>query len=169
MAKEKKPKKVVFSEEIDSRIDGLTLGFAFVVVGLFLLFVPDYFGSKLAGQIIRWIFIGIGALGLFVEFGKLKAYFSDCKREISSAIDSQIQSKNVDPIIDSVKLIPLPEMAFLAESLVNITSLKRTYAIDGNQQTVGGPTDVAVLSKGDGFVWIKRKLYFNKDLNPNYK
>lgn len=99
----------------------------------------------------------------------LKAYFSDCKREISSAIDSQIQSKNVDPIIDSVKLIPLPEMAFLAESLVNITSLKRTYAIDGNQQTVGGPTDVAVLSKGDGFVWIKRKLYFNKDLNPNYK
>mgnify|MGYP006887207481 CR=1 FL=1 len=51
MAKEKKPKKVVFSEEIDSRIDGLTLGFAFV---------------------IRWIFIGIGALGLFVEFGKLK-------------------------------------------------------------------------------------------------
>ena len=72
MAKEKKPKKVVFSEEIDSRIDGLTSGFAFVVVGLFLLFVPDYFGSKLAGQIIRWIFIGIGALGLFVEFGKLK-------------------------------------------------------------------------------------------------
>ena len=39
MAKEKKHKKVVFSEEIDSRIDGLTLGFAFVVVGLFLLFV----------------------------------------------------------------------------------------------------------------------------------
>lgn len=72
MAKEKKPKKVVFSEEIDSRIDGLTLGFAFVAVGLFLLFVPDYFGSKLAGQIVRWVFISIGVLGLFVEFGKLK-------------------------------------------------------------------------------------------------
>ena len=99
----------------------------------------------------------------------LKAHFSDCKQEISSAINSQIQSKNVDPIIDSVRLIPLPEMAFLAESLVNITSLKRTYAIDGNQQTVGGPTDVAVLSKGDGFVWIKRKLYFEKELNPNYR
>lgn len=101
--------------------------------------------------------------------GLLKTHFSDCKSEISNAIDSQIQSKNVDPIIESVKLIPLPEMAFLAESLVNITSLKRTYAIDGNQQTVGGPTDVAVLSKGDGFVWIKRKLYFDKSLNPNYQ
>ena len=60
-------------------------------------------------------------------------------------------------------------MASLAENLVNITSLRRTYAIDGNQQTVGGPTDVAILSKGDGFVWIKRKHYFSKDLNPNYK
>ena len=80
-----------------------------------------------------------------------------------------MQTSNVDPIINSVKLIPLSEMASLAENLVNITSLRRTYAIDGNQQTVGGPTDVAVLSKGDGFVWIKRKHYFSRELNPNYK
>lgn len=69
--KEKKQKKIVFSEEIDSRIDGLTLGFAFIAVGLFLLFVPDYFGNELAGQIVRWVFIAIGGLGLFVEFGKV--------------------------------------------------------------------------------------------------
>ncbi len=75
---EKKEKKIVFSEEIDSRIDGLTLGFAFIAVGLFLLFVPDYFGNKLAGQIVRWVFIVIGALGLFVEFGKVKP-ISDIK------------------------------------------------------------------------------------------
>lgn len=72
MANEKKPKKIVFSEEIDSRIDGLTLGFTFIAVGLFLLYVPDYFGSKLVGQIIRWIFVGVGTMGLFVEFVKLK-------------------------------------------------------------------------------------------------
>lgn len=70
--------------------------------------------------------------------------------------------------MNSVQLIPLAEMAFFAENLVNMTTLKRTFAIDGNQQTVGGPTDVAVLSKGDGFVWIKRKLYFDGQLNPNY-
>ena len=75
----------------------------------------------------------------------------------SSAIESTIQNDNVIPILNSVHLIPLAEMAFLAESLVNITSLKRTFAIDGNQQTVGGPTDVAVMSKGDGFVWVKNK------------
>lgn len=99
----------------------------------------------------------------------LKTHFSDCKDCLSDAINTQVQTNNVDPIINSVRLIPLSEMASLAENLVNITSLRRTYAIDGNQQTVGGPTDVAVLSKGDGFVWIKRKHYFSKELNPNYK
>lgn len=99
----------------------------------------------------------------------LKAHLSECRQDLSNAITAQVQTNNVDPIINSVRLIPLSEMASLAENLVNITSLRRTYAIDGNQQTVGGPTDVAVLSKGDGFVWIKRKHYFSKDLNPNYK
>jgi hypothetical protein len=35
-------------------------------------------------------------------------------------------------------------------------------------ETVGGPIDVAVISKGDGFVWIKRKHYFERDLNPHF-
>lgn len=98
----------------------------------------------------------------------LKNELSSIKKEVGDAIAANIQSQNVTPILNSVQLIPLPEMAFLAENLVNITSLKRTFAIDGNQQTVGGPTDVAILSKGDGFVWIKRKLYFDNQLNPNY-
>jgi hypothetical protein len=25
------------------------------------------------------------------------------------------------------------------------------------QETVGGPIDVAVISKGEGYVWVKRK------------
>ena len=35
-------------------------------------------------------------------------------------------------------------------------------------ETVGGPIDVAVISKGDGFVWIKRKHYFKPELNPHF-
>lgn len=100
--------------------------------------------------------------------GELKEALLPVKNELASAIDTTIQNSNVMPILNSVQLIPLAEMAFFAENLVNMTTLKRTFAIDGNQQTVGGPTDVAVLSKGDGFVWIKRKLYFDGQLNPNY-
>ena len=59
-------------------------------------------------------------------------------------------------------------MASLAESLVNITSLKRKFSLDGYQQTVGGPTDVATISSNDGFIWIKRKHYFDGKINPQY-
>ena len=81
----------------------------------------------------------------------------ECKKDVLKEIYQTIRTKNLDPIFESVALIPLPEMAFLAENLVNITTLKRTYSLDGNQQTVGGPTDVAIISKGEGFRWIKRK------------
>ena len=79
------------------------------------------------------------------------------KINIGQIMEQKSQSDFVAPLLNSVRNLPLSEMAFLAESLVNITSLKRTYALDGKQQTVGGPIDVAVMSKGDGFTWIKRK------------
>lgn len=53
----------------------------------------------------------------------------------------------------------------MAESLVNLTSFKRRVSI-GEAQTVGRPVDVEVISREDGFVWIKRKHYFDQELNP---
>ncbi len=35
-------------------------------------------------------------------------------------------------------------------------------------ESVGGPIDVAVISKADGFIWIKRKHYFDPALNPRF-
>ena len=54
----------------------------------------------------------------------------------------------------------------LLGALVSLTSFKRKFSLDA--ETVGGPIDVAVLSKGDGFVWIKRKHYFKAELNPHF-
>jgi hypothetical protein len=34
--------------------------------------------------------------------------------------------------------------------------------------TVALPIDVAVISKGDGFIWIKRKHYFASELNHQF-
>jgi hypothetical protein len=76
------------------------------------------------------------------------------------------QQKFVSPVLDIVADLPRDELAAMAESLVNLTSFKRR--ITAEAETVGGPIDVAVISKGDGFVWIKRKHYFNKDLNPAF-
>jgi len=40
--------------------------------------------------------------------------------------------------------------------------------VSGDLETVGGPVDVALISKGEGFIWIKRKHYFDTELNPHY-
>lgn len=54
----------------------------------------------------------------------------------------------------------------MAEALVNLTSFKRH--VSKESETVGGPTDVAIISKTDGFIWIKRKHYFDGNLNRHF-
>lgn len=81
-------------------------------------------------------------------------------------LDHFLKTRNSDPIKSIVGLLPKEELAEMAETLVNLTSFKRTVSPEA--ETVGGPIDVAVISKGDGLVWIKRKHYFSPDLNPRY-
>ncbi|HEY2363485.1 MAG TPA: hypothetical protein VGK36_20355 [Candidatus Angelobacter sp.] len=79
---------------------------------------------------------------------------------------SYSRAKHSDPIVNIVDALPKEELAGMAEALVNLTSFKRHITHDA--ETVGGPIDVAVVSRGDGFVWIKRKHYFKKELNPQF-
>ena len=72
----------------------------------------------------------------------------------------------VAPIMDIVEHLPKEELAEMAEALVSVTALKRRVSREA--ETVGGPIDVAVVSKGDGLIWIKRKHYFDPALNPGY-
>ena len=67
---------------------------------------------------------------------------------------------------DAVMFMAKPDLGNLAEALVNITSVKRRASLE--TESVGGPIDVAVISKDDGFVWVKRKHYFEPDLNPRF-
>ena len=71
-----------------------------------------------------------------------------------------------DPVMQMVASLPKDELGAMAESLVNLTRFKRR--VSNEQETVGGPIDVAVITKGDGFVWTKRKHYFAAELNPRY-
>lgn len=72
----------------------------------------------------------------------------------------------VQPMMKVVSSLPKEEMAAMAEALVETTSLRRK--IDSPLETVGGPVDVAIISKSDGFVWIKRKHYFDIELNRDF-
>jgi hypothetical protein len=95
---------------------------------------------------------------------KLKELSNNKKREYLENLIDYRRKNYTDPIIKVVKMLPKVELAAMAESLVNLTSFKRRVSME--EETVGGPIDVAVISKGDGFVWIKRKSYFKPELNP---
>lgn len=73
---------------------------------------------------------------------------------------------NIQPLINTVSSMAKEDLAELAENLIYMTSLKRH--ITPNLESVGGPVDVAVVSKGDGFIWMKRKHYFNPELNKSF-
>lgn len=74
--------------------------------------------------------------------------------------------QHIRPVINVVSVLPKDELASLAETLVHLTSVKRRVSFDA--ETVGGPVDVAVISKGDGFTWLKRKYYFRPEMNPSF-
>jgi hypothetical protein len=70
------------------------------------------------------------------------------------------------PLQRVIGSLPVDEMAELAETLIMLESLKEK--VTQPTQSVGGPIDVCIISKGDGFVWIKRKHYFDPQLNPRF-
>lgn len=76
------------------------------------------------------------------------------------------REKQINPTIDTISILSKEDLAEMAESLVYLTYLKRRISSD--DESVGGPIDVAIISKGDGFIWKKRKHYFQEELNKHF-
>lgn len=81
-------------------------------------------------------------------------------------LSSHLSRVHITPLLRVVAMLPKDELASMAGSLVNLTSTKRKMSLE--VETVGGPVDVAVISKGDGFIWINRKHYFDPTVNPQF-
>jgi hypothetical protein len=135
---------------------------------------PDY-GRYLEGS-IRTALVE-GSLKLFEKFASPSKKNDKNRRSIVLAAERQftrIHDEAIEyrrkefwyPTVEMVSLLPKDEIAHLAESLVELTSLHRR--VSRELETVGGAIDVAVISKSDGFVWVKRKHYFEPELNPQF-
>ena len=64
-----------------------------------------------------------------------------------------------------VPSMPIQDAIEFVETLVYVT-IQMSKFVPG-AQTVGGEIDIAVITKHEEFKWIKRKHYYNKELNPN--
>ncbi|MGH1564558.1 hypothetical protein [Mumia sp. DW29H23] len=96
---------------------------------------------------------------------RLSTHFKTSWQSFGNFMNEEFHLRRLEPIEGSAAFLSKREIADLAENLVDLTSLRNRVSLD-RQETVGGATDVAVISKGDGFVWVKRKHYFERDRNP---
>ena len=85
--------------------------------------------------------------------------------QIIKKIDDVVQSY-CSKKLEVLESFPVNELAFVAENLVNLSSFQ--MRLSRELETVGGPIDVAVITKGDGFIWVRRKHYFKPELNPHF-
>jgi len=72
-----------------------------------------------------------------------------------------------EPIVDIVACMEKSELTSMAEAMVNLTALRRHVSTD--DETVGGPIDVALITKGDGFIWINKKTNYDPHINRNLR
>ena len=93
--------------------------------------------------------------------------------DISNVTDSFVSSMQTEmrklytqPLVNTIGSLGVEDLANMVQSFVSLTSLVRRMS--PAEETVGGPVDVAVISKGDGFIWIKRKLYFDSKINTHF-
>ena len=86
--------------------------------------------------------------------------------QLNNSINEFTQSEMMDPMINFVRFLPKDELALMAETLINITAFKQKMG--SHLETVGGAIDVAIITKGDGLIWVKRKQYFDPSLNQHF-
>ena len=115
-----------------------------------------------------------GTINTFLKSNPLSQTTQDVEaisRNVAENFRDEMQnfmtSKLLSPMIDMIVALPKDELANMAEALVNMTAFRRKMAF-GSLESVGGPVDVAVISKGDGLVWVKRKHYFPREMNTHF-
>lgn len=68
-------------------------------------------------------------------------------------IENFIHDKFTSGVVTALDFFNLEEMAKMAENLIAVTNLQRH--ISSSEETVGGPIEVAIITKTGGFKWVK--------------
>ena len=85
------------------------------------------------------------------------------KKEVRSAIHAG-QKRRREGFRFVTSQIPLHEMVEFAKSLVSLEAQIQHYSKENRH--VGGPIDVATITKEDGFLWIESKVRVDPTKNP---
>ena len=79
--------------------------------------------------------------------------FDDLSTAFSEDIHKFVCEHYTDNLLETVNFLNASEMADMAESLISITALQKHCT--SSEESVGGPVTVAVITKAEGFGWVK--------------
>lgn len=68
-------------------------------------------------------------------------------------IDNFVHENFISGVVTALDFFNLEEMAKMAENLIAVTNLQRH--ISSSEESVGGPIEVAIITKTGGFRWVK--------------
>lgn len=142
---------------IDTLISGMSPDINFTLFGTFRKFLTGYHQHILN-------LIGEKDADLSRKVGQLN--IDDICTDFLNEIEKVKRARHISPTVETVSILSKEDLAEMAESLIYLTYLKRRISSD--EESVGGPVDVAIISKGDGFIWIKRKHYFDPKYNAHF-
>lgn len=75
--------------------------------------------------------------------------------ELSDRFERLSWEEFVEPLVNTVGGLPRAELARMAESLVGLQVLRKLTRAEA--ETVGGPVDVATITRSEGFSWCRHK------------
>ena len=78
------------------------------------------------------------------------------EKQLHESLYEEVVGPYSKPLLAAVSALPRQDLAKMAEALVSLTAFLMRMTAD-QDDTVAEPVDVALLSKGDGFVWVKHK------------
>ncbi|MRI57211.1 hypothetical protein D8770_25185 [Methylobacterium sp. DB1607] len=162
---------------IDERRKGIVVPFAnkdvidIIIHGIHpkveLLFLES--SARLLLSIPEVIISQIAEIGPEAKDGYLKAASEAVKvafKELAVEILEQRRRDIEEPIVKTIENLPPTELVTLAEVLLSVSQIYQRVTPD--VETVAGPIDVAIISKYEGFIWVKRKQYIDAGLNPGF-
>ncbi|WP_296798276.1 hypothetical protein [uncultured Methanobrevibacter sp.] len=95
------------------------------------------------------------------------------KRLIEILEDNVVDKETIDNILKDCKeklQLPLGVPAMPIQDAIDLVKFLADISVNSSRfvpgaQVIGGPIDIAVITKHEGFKWIQRKHYYDKDLN----
>lgn len=118
--------------------------------------IPSYIAWGGQPQPIHRLIIGFDEkLGEALEAAGLAP---EATQQLLDQVRQRLQTPLVEPSM------PVGDAIQLADFLVDLT--KRYFAFLPGADSVGGATDIATVTKHEGFKWIRRKHFYHSDLNP---